>query len=186
MQDYPMPDFNQDYYHQSSGGIINEQANEGLLRRNNELYNNLKSGNWQMHLGQGQNIEYLVGREDDRLYVRRKQHNVEAIRQWCQAKRQANEQGITDLLAPPGPDGRPQHMWVNLPKIIAREISDRYFNGWDWEVIKRDPEMKTQWYMVIQREYPDFVCYPGGRLPIPRTARYPTERGGAKSLFARR
>jgi hypothetical protein len=40
--------------------------------------------------------------------------------------------------------------------------------------------MKAQWYMVIQQEYPEYITYPGGRLPIPIQVPYPTKVGQQK------
>jgi len=34
--------------------------------------------------------------------------------------------------------------------------------------------------MVVQREYPQYICYPGGKLPIPVPASYPTKTGQQK------
>jgi hypothetical protein len=67
-----------------------------------------------------------------------------------------------------------------LPKVIAQRISDNYFGGIPWDVIKRDRTMKAQWYMVIQQEYPEYITYPGGRLPIPIQVPYPSKVGQQK------
>ena len=46
-----------------------------------------------------------------------------------------------------------------------------------WQAIKRDKPTKAQFYKVVQQEYPAFVCYPGGKLPIPIEVPYPTPVG---------
>jgi hypothetical protein len=64
--------------------------------------------------------------------------------------------------------------------VISIEISDRYFGGMPWAIIKRDRTLKAQFYRVVEREYNQFVCYPGGRLPIPVDVPYPAASGTQK------
>ena len=40
--------------------------------------------------------------------------------------------------------------------------------------------LKAQFYRVVEREYNQFVCYPGGKLPIPIDVPYPAPSGSQK------
>ena len=40
--------------------------------------------------------------------------------------------------------------------------------------------LKAQFYKVVEKEYNVYVCYPGGKLPIPIDVPYPTKRGETK------
>jgi hypothetical protein len=71
---------------------------------------------------------------------------------------------------------------MNLPDVIAIRISDQYFGGMPWAVIKHDRTMKAQFYRVVQQEYPQYVTYPGGKLPIPMEVAYP-RKSGEKRFF---
>ena len=62
---------------------------------------------------------------------------------------------------------------MELPFVISIRISDQYFGGMPWTAIKQDRTLKAQFYRVVQQEYNDFVCYPGGKLPIPIDVPYP-------------
>ena len=69
---------------------------------------------------------------------------------------------------------------MDLPDVIAIRISDTYFDGMPWSVLKNDRTLKAQFYRVVQQEYPQYVCYPGGRLPIPIEVAYPAKSGETK------
>ena len=75
------------------------------------------------------------------------------------------------------PDGKLGYKWMELPKAISFDIAEKYFGGMPWEAIKRDKTLKAQFYQVVQTEYPAFICYPGGKLPIPVDVPYPTRVG---------
>ena len=70
--------------------------------------------------------------------------------------------------------------WMELPEVIAWEISTKYFGGMPWAAIKREKTLKAQFYRVVEKEYNAFVCYPGGKLPIPIDVPYPAEVGADK------
>ena len=69
---------------------------------------------------------------------------------------------------------------MELPKVISIRISDQYFGGIPWDAIKHDRTLKAQFYRVVETEYPQYVCYPGGKLPIPVDVPYPTKSGEKK------
>ena len=85
-----------------------------------------------------------------------------------------------DPMAPLMPDGTLGYKWMDLPDVIAIRIQDEYFGGMPWAAIKRDRTLKAQFYRVVEREYNAFVCYPGGRLPIPIEVPYPNPMGSDK------
>jgi hypothetical protein len=78
------------------------------------------------------------------------------------------------------PDGTLGYKWMELPKVISIRISDQYFGGMPWTAIKNDRTLKAQFYRVVETEYPQYVCYPGGKLPIPVAVPYPTKNGEKK------
>jgi hypothetical protein len=78
------------------------------------------------------------------------------------------------------PDGKIGYKWMDLPDVIAIRISDQYFGGMPWATVKLDRTLKAQFYSVVQREYPEYICYPGGRLPIPVSVPYPAKSGETK------
>jgi hypothetical protein len=49
-----------------------------------------------------------------------------------------------------------------------------------WSAIKHDKTLKAQFYKVVEKEYNQFVCYPGGKLPIPVEVSYPAATGETK------
>ncbi len=69
---------------------------------------------------------------------------------------------------------------MDLPNVVSIRISDEYFGGMPWSVIENDRTLKAQFYRVVEREYNQFVCYPGGRLPIPIDVPYPAAAGTQK------
>ena len=98
----------------------------------------------------------------------------------CKRYREAAEMGVPDPLAPLTDDGKLAWRWMDLPSVVEQKISDDYFGGMRWSTIKRDRTLKAQFYRVVQQEYPQFVCYPGGRLPIPIEVPYPAKQGEKK------
>jgi len=169
---------NPDYHRQDHGGLVT--THNGVADRllvNNDLYRAMK-GDWKRSSwSRNRNIKTTTGREGGRFFIQREQMNIDQIRQECRDYRARAEQGWADPLAPIMPDGKLGYKWINLPKVISVEISDRYFGGMPWPVIKQDRTLKAQFYRVVQQEYPDFVCYPGGRLPIPVDVPYPRAAG---------
>jgi len=172
---------NLDYLRQDAGGIItthNGMADK--LFKNDKLYNAMK-GDWSRTDWNGtKNIRVTTGRDGGKFYITREQFNIEAIKQRAAEYRKAAEAGVPDPLAPLGPDGRLTYKWIDLPDVIAIRISDTYFGGMPWSVIKHDKTLKAQFYRVVQQEYPQYICYPGGRLPIPIEVPYPVKSGETK------
>lgn len=172
------PEKDLDFFRQDTGGMVT--AHNGVadrLLKNDDLYNSMK-GDWQRTArNRSGNIVTTTGREDGKFYIQREQHNVDEIIRHCQEYRAAAEAGIPDPMAPIMPDGKLGYKWMELPKVISIRISDDYFGGMPWDAIKHDKTLKAQFYRVVEREYPQFVCYPRGRLPIPIDVPYPTKRG---------
>jgi hypothetical protein len=135
-------------------------------------------GDWKRtSLSGSQNIITTTGREDGKFYIKREQKNAEAVARRCQAYRKACEAGHHDPLAPIGDDGKLTYKWMDLPNVVSIRISDQYFGGMPWAAIKHDRNLKAQFYKVVEREYNQYVCYPGGKLPIPVDVPYPTKVG---------
>jgi hypothetical protein len=172
---------NYDHLRQDSGGMVT--AHNGVadkLLKNNELYRAMK-GDWRREgWNLSRNIKTTTGRQDGKFYIRREQMNAEAVAERCRLYRQAAEAGHPDPLAPIMPDGKLGYKWMDLPDVVAIRISDQYFGGMPWSVIKHDKTLKAQFYRVVQQEYPQYVCYPGGRLPIPVDVPYPAKSGEQK------
>jgi len=172
---------NPDYFRQDHGGIIT--THNGVadkLLKNNKLYNAMK-GDWTREdWNKNQNIKVTTGREDGKFYIKREQMNVREIMLRCQDYRKKAEAGAADPLAPLMPDGKLGYKWMELPKVVSQEISDKYFGGMPWHVLKNDRTLKAQFYKVVEHEYNQFVCYPGGKLPIPMEVSYPTAVGQQK------
>jgi hypothetical protein len=123
------------------------------------------------------NMIITTGREDGNFYIKREQQNTEEIKQRVKNYRHAAEKGIPDPMAPLMPDGKLGWKWMDLPDVIAIRISDQYFGGMPWSTLKNDRTLKAQFYRVVETEYPMYVCYPGGKLPIPVAVPYPTKQG---------
>ena len=178
MLDEADPETNLDYTRRDQGGMVD--TNNGLADRllsNNNLYRSMK-GDWcREGWNKAGNILTTTGREDGKFYVRREQMNTEAIADRCRRYRSAAEQGVPDPLAPLDDSGGLAWKWMDLPNVIEQRISDDYFGGMRWSTIKRDRTLKAQFYKVVEQEYNAYVCYPGGRLPIPIDVPYPTKRG---------
>lgn len=177
------PEHNADQFRMDRGGLVTKDNGiADRLLQNDKLYNTLK-GDWQRSdYNKSRNILTTTGREDGKFYIKREQFNVEYIREQCQEYRKRAEAGYIDPLAPLMPDGSIGYKWIELPEILAQDIGNKYFGGLSWHTIKRDKSMKAQFYRVVQQEYSDFVCYPGGKLPIPIEVPYPTAVG-QKAFF---
>jgi hypothetical protein len=169
------------FLRQDAGGMItNHNGMADKLLKNDKLYNAMK-GNWTRTDWNGsKNIKITTGRENDKFYITREQMNVDAIKLRAAEYRRAAEAGLPDPLAPLGPDGKLTYKWMDLPDVIAIRISDQYFGGMPWAAIKHDRTLKAQFYRVVQQEYPAFVTFPGGRLPIPVDVPYPNRAGETK------
>lgn len=172
---------NLDYWRQDHGGMAtNHNGVADVLLRNDKLYNAMR-GDWQRTgWNASKNIKTTTGREGGKFYIRREQMNTEAVAKACKEYRQKAEAGWADPLAPIMEDGKLGYRWMDLPKVCSIEISDRYFGGMPWHVLKHDRVLKAQFYRVVEREYPQYVCYPGGKLPIPLHVPYPTPSGTQK------
>lgn len=175
-------DIDYDYMRQDAGGMITQHNGvaDRLLSKNDKLYREMK-GDWRREGWNGsKNIKVTTGREGGKFYIQREQMNTDYIKIRCAEYRKAAEAGFVDPLAPYMPDGKIGYKWMDLPDVIAIRISDQYFGGMPWSTIKLDKTLKAQFYSVVQREYPEYVCYPGGKLPIPVTVLYPAKSGETK------
>lgn len=181
LSDDDEPILNLDTYRQDAGGVIT--THNGLadrLLQNDDLYRSMK-GDWtRTGWNKSKNIKVTTGRQDGKFYITREQFNTEAIAERCRLYREAAEKGIPDPLAPLDDSGGLAWRWMDLPDVIAIRISDDYFGGMPWQVIKRDRTLKAQFYMVVQQEYPQYICYPHGKLPIPVNVPYPAKVGQQK------
>ena len=175
------PEKNYDYLRQDHGGTItNHNGVADALLKNDALYNAMK-GDWTRTAWSGSNnIKTTTGREDGKFYIKREQVNAEAVAERCRLYREASEAGHPDPLAPVMPDGKLGYKWMDLPNVVSIRISDQYFGGMPWAALKNDRTLKAQFYRVVQQEYPQYVCYPGGRLPIPIDVPYPSKVGQQK------
>lgn len=169
---------NYDILRQDHGGMVTKHNGVAdKLLQNDRLYNTLK-GDWTRTDWNGNhNIKTTTGREGGKFHIRREQMNVEFIAQQCQEYRKRAEAGMPDPLAPVMPDGKLGWKWMDLPTVVSIDISNKYFGGMPWSVIKHDRTLKAQFYKVVEREYNQFVTYPGGKLPIPVDVPYPTAVG---------
>jgi len=175
------PEKNLDFYRQDNGGMItNHNGLADKLLQNDDLYRNMK-GDWKRtDWNKGNNIKVTTGRQDGKFYITREQQNIEEIKARVKSYRHAAEMGVPDPLAPIGDDGKLTYKWMELPTVISIRISDQYFGGIPWQAIKNDRTLKAQFYRVVETEYPQYVCYPGGKLPIPVDVAYPTKVGEQK------
>ena len=172
---------NWDYYRQDHGGTItNHNGMADKLLQNDKLYNSMK-GDWtRTDWNKQGNIKVTTGRQDGKFYITREQTNAEAVARRCKAYRTAAEMGVPDPMAPIGDDGKLTYKWMDLPTVVSIRISDQYFGGMPWQAIKHDRTLKAQFYRVVETEYPEYVCYPGGKLPIPVAVPYPSAVGQTK------
>lgn len=175
------PEKNWDFYRQDHGGTIT--SHNGVadkLLKNNDLYRAMK-GDWtRTSESKSGNIITTTGRKDGKFYITREQKNSDAVRERCKRYREAAEMGIPDPLAPLMPDGTLGWKWMDLPNVVSIRISDQYFGGMPWQALKNDRTLKAQFYRVVQQEYPQYICYPGGKLPIPIDVPYPSKAGETK------
>ena len=172
------PEKNYNYYRQDHGGMVtNHNGVADKLLQNNDLYNSMK-GDWERtSWNKGNNIKVTTGRKDGKFFITREQQNIEEVKARVRNYRHAAEAGIPDPLAPIGEDGKLTYKWMELPTVISIRISDQYFGGIPWTALKNDRTMKAQFYKVVETEYPQYVCYPGGKLPIPVAVSYPQRTG---------
>jgi len=177
------PETDLDFTRRDKGGMVNtDNGIADRLLKNNDLYRAMK-GDWKREgWNQSHNIKTTTGREDGKFYIRREQMNYYAVIERCKRYREAAEMGVPDPLAPIDDSGGLAWKWMDLPYVVEQQISDNYFGGMRWSTIKRDRTLKAQFYKVVQQEYPQFVCYPGGKLPIPIDVPYPT-KSGEKRFF---
>lgn len=175
------PEKNLDYYRQDHGGMItNHNGLADKLLQNDQLYRSMK-GDWtRTDTNKAGNIIVTTGREDGKFYIKREQQNIDEIKLRVKNYRHAAEKGIPDPMAPIGEDGKLTYKWMELPTVVAIRISDQYFDGIPWSALKNDRTLKAQFYRVVETEYPAYVCYPGGKLPIPVEVTYPTKQGQQK------
>jgi hypothetical protein len=175
------PEKNHDYWRQDHGGVItNHNGVADKLLQNDKLYNTMK-GDWRRtDYNKSKNIKVTTGREDGKFFIQREQTNIEAIIEHVKEYRAMAEAGLPDPLAPLMPDGKLGYKWMELPSVISIRISDQYFGGMPWNALKNDRNLKAQFYRVVETEYPQYVCYPGGKLPIPVQVSYPTKVGQQK------
>jgi hypothetical protein len=186
MLDDKDPETNLDYTRRDQGGMVTtDNGIADRLLKNNKLYNSMK-GDWSRSAWNSSgNILTTTGREDGKFYVRNEQMNTAAIAERCKRYRSAAEQGVPDPMAPLDDSGGLAWKWMDLPHVIEQRISDDYFGGMRWSTIKRDRTLKAQFYKVVEQEYNEYVCYPGGKLPIPVDVPYPT-KVGAQRFFSGR
>jgi hypothetical protein len=175
------PEKNLNFYRQDNGGMItNHNGVADKLLQNDKLYNNMK-GDWtRTDWNKANNIKVTTGRQDGKFFITREQQNIEEIKARVKNYKHAAEMGVPDPLAPIGEDGKLTYKWMELPTVISIRISDQYFGGIPWQAIKNDRTLKAQFYRVVETEYPQYVCYPGGKLPIPVEVSYPTKVGQQK------
>lgn len=180
--DVSQVDYDYNHMRQDAGGMITPHNGvaDRLLSRNDRLYREMK-GDWSRTGWNGsRNVKTTTGRQDGKFYITREQMNTDAIKQRCAEYRAGAEAGMVDPLAPYMPDGKIGYKWMDLPDVIAIRISDQYFGGMPWSVIKLDKTLKAQFYRVVQQEYAEYICYPGGKLPIPIAVPYPAKSGETK------
>jgi len=156
---------NEDYF--TSGNM--EAGIEGLLIRNNEMYREVKSGNWSQSFNTA-NINYKIGAEDGVRFVQYDQRNVEAVRQRCKEAREFYKEYGTD-----NPMFAGTFHAMDLPKCFAHEISSKWFSNRPWELIKMVKKDKILFYAIVNQYYSDFVCHPSGKIPIPYNPIIPTK-----------
>jgi hypothetical protein len=181
--DDDIPEHDERQFRQDHGGLVTQHNGiADRLLKNDKLYNAMK-GDWQRSdWNNSKNVKITTGRQDGKFFINREQMNVEYIAEQCAEYRKRAEAGYVDPLAPLMPDGKLGYKWMELPDVIAIQISNDYFGGMSWHTIKRDRTLKAQFYRVVQQEYPAFVCYPNGKLPIPIDVPYPA-KVGQKAFF---
>jgi len=178
LDDNQEPEYNEGAFRQDVGGLVTtDNGIADRLLKNDKLFNAMK-GDWKRTDWNGsKNVKVTTGREDGKFYISREQFNLPQIMEACAEYRKRAEAGFIDPLAPIMPDGKLGYKWMELPDVIAINISNDYFGGISWHTIKRDKTLKAQFYKVVEQEYNAFVCYPGGKLPIPIDVPYPAKVG---------
>ena len=177
------PEFDENAHRWDKGGLVtSDNGIADRLLQNDKLFNTLKSDWKREDFNLSKNVKTTTGREDGKTFLTREQFNIPAILKHCKEYRARAEEGYMDPLAPLMPDGKLGYKWMELPEVIAFEICNKYFGGMPWAAIKRDKTLKAQFYKVVEREYNAFVCYPGGKLPIPIQVPYPAAVG-QKAFF---
>jgi hypothetical protein len=156
---------NEKYY---SDGIL-EGGIEGVLSKNDKLFNEVKSGTWSQTF-MTPNIDYKVGSKDGQRYVQYSQKNVEPIRQRCKEMREFYKEHGTD-----NPFFAGTFHAMELPKCFVHEITSKYFNNRSWELIKMEKKDKILFYAIVNEYYSDFVCHPSGKIPLPYNPAIPTK-----------
>ena len=156
---------NEDYY--LKGNL--EAGVEGVFRKNDKLYQEVKSGTWSQTF-KTPNIDYKIGAVDGVRYVQYDQKNVEEVRQRCKQMREFYKEHGT---ANPFFAGTFHAM--DLPKCFAHEISSKWFNNRPWELIKKDKQDKILFYAIVIEYCSDFVCHPSGKIPLPYNPSIPTK-----------
>lgn len=156
---------NEDYY--LKGNL--EAGVEGVLAKNDKLFNEIKSGTWSQTFTTP-NINYKVGAVEGNRYVQYEQKNVEEVRDRCKSMREFYKEHGTD-----NPFFAGTFHAMDLPKCFAHEISSKWFNNRPWELIKRDKEDKILFYAIVNEYYSDFVCHPSGKIPLPYNPIIPTK-----------
>jgi hypothetical protein len=151
-----------------SKGIL-EAGVEGLLSKNDKMYNEVKSGTWSQTFNTD-NINYKVGAVDGERYVQYEQKNVENIKQFCKERREFHAIHGTD-----NPMFAGTFHAMQLPKCFAHEISSKWFSNRPWELIKMDKKDKILFYAIVNEYYSDFVCHPSGKIPLPYNPAIPTK-----------
>jgi uncharacterized protein (UPF0210 family) len=150
-------------------GIMGEDTMESLLIRNDKMFNEVKSGTWSQTFNT-QNINYKIGAQDGERYVQYEQKNVDAVKQKCKEMRDFYKEHGTD-----NPYFAGTFHAMDLPKCFAHEISSKWFSNRPWELIKKDKKDKILFYAIVNEFYPDFVCHPSGKIPLPYNPAIPTK-----------
>jgi uncharacterized protein (UPF0210 family) len=148
-------------------GIL-ESGVDAVFRKNDKLYNEVKSGTWSQTFNTG-NLKYKVGAENGERYVQYEQMNVEQVREKCRQMRDFYKEHGTD-----NPFFAGTFHAMDLPKCFAHEISSKWFNNRPWELIKQDKSDKILFYAIVNEYYSDFVCHPTGKIPLPYNPSIPT------------
>jgi len=151
-----------------SKGIL-EAGVEGLLARNDKMYNEVKSGTWSQTFNTD-NINYKVGAVDGERYVQYEQKNVDNVKQFCKERREFHAIHGTD-----NPMFAGTFHAMQLPKCFAHEISSKWFSNRPWELIKQDKKDKILFYAIVNEYYSDFICHPSGKIPLPYNPAIPTK-----------
>jgi hypothetical protein len=158
---------NEDYF--MKGQL--EAGIDGVLRKNDRLFNEVKSGTWsQTFTHKDGHIKYKIGGQDGERYIQYEQDNVEAMRQFCKERREFYQKYGTD-----NPFFAGTFHAMELPKCFAYEISNKWFNNRPWDLIKLDKKDKILFYAIVNTYYSDFVCHPTGKIPLPYNPIIPTK-----------